>query len=140
MHYAAKHCNLNLANLLLKNKAKIDGGYSATPLHYAAECQESADVASLLVENKADYRKPDGRNLLPLHYAARKGAFEVVKFLLGKRRPGINYDAVNYGSHLTPIICAIEHGSAAERKDFAHTLIQGHLWLKKKRRIAFLPD
>jgi ankyrin repeat protein len=60
----------------------MDDALRRTPLHFAAEARNHAEVANLLVAG-ADVNATDYRASTPLHVAASVGAADVVALLLG---------------------------------------------------------
>ncbi|CAG2219399.1 unnamed protein product [Mytilus edulis] len=116
LHKAAIEGNVEIAELLIRNKADVNApdNFGATPLHKAA-MQGSVDVTDILIHNNATvnvtdsngkksldlledacktsywYIKKDEGNS-PLHQAASEGQENVVKVLVGL---GANVSAVN---------------------------------------------
>ncbi|MFP3033742.1 MAG: ankyrin repeat domain-containing protein [Wolbachia sp.] len=62
-------------------KAKDKNG--KTPLHWAAECNNTTEIVQLLIEKKVKINAKDKGGKIPLHLAAEKGRLEIVKLLVG---------------------------------------------------------
>jgi ankyrin repeat protein len=70
LHYAAGYGGVEIAKLLIANKAKVDAKdkNNRTPLHFAAMLGQK-DVMELLIANKADINAKDVKGWTPLQWA-----------------------------------------------------------------------
>ncbi|KAL8855348.1 MAG: hypothetical protein Q9178_008002 [Gyalolechia marmorata] len=92
---------VDMAKLLVKRGADIEGRPWAKPLHMAV-ARGSSDVVSFLLSSGANIEARDDGEQTPLVYAAGEGSLEGVKSLLGF---GAAVDARGY-SGLTPLMHA----------------------------------
>lgn len=83
LHYAARHGNLEMIELLLKSGAKVSdlgGKDGESPLHTAAWWNMVA-ATKLLIDKGADINLADNNGCTPLHIAAGRGNILVVNLL-----------------------------------------------------------
>lgn len=110
LHYAAQYGNLNATEFLanLTDINLIDGKTNAQqkPIHIAADNGHTKIVEFFINEKKMDVNDPGKDYVTPLHYAAKKGELEMVKFLVGKNA---TIDALANGAW-TPLHYASEEG------------------------------
>jgi cytohesin len=69
------------------------------------------DVARFLLEHDADPNAETGGGWTPLHYAARNGRSEAIKFLIQQNGIELNKAAHSGGGSFTPVEMAISNGS-----------------------------
>jgi len=86
LHYAARHGYVEIARLLLAERADVNAKASKgdTPLHYAVWYGHEETV-QLLLSNKADVDVRDGIGRTPLYDAAATGQIEEVGILLAAK-------------------------------------------------------
>lgn len=86
LHYAARHGYVEIANLLLAERADVNAraGKGDTPLHYAAWYGHKETV-QLLLSNKAEVDVRNGIGDTPLYDAAANGQIEEVGMLLAAK-------------------------------------------------------
>jgi hypothetical protein len=82
LHIAAFNDHINVAKLLLENKADVNAkaNNGSTPLHLAA-AKGNKDMVELLLDNKADVDAKDNDGWSPLHSAVTYGRKDVEDFL-----------------------------------------------------------
>lgn len=114
LHYAVDIGNLEMVNVLLKNKADVTQTTSQghTPLHIAA-VKDSTEIAEALLQHMSHDKSNDFINAqtldgsTSLHLAARSGNSDMVKFLLKR---GAIYNIHN-DQGKTPLSLCIHHES-----------------------------
>ncbi|MGA9669286.1 MAG: ankyrin repeat domain-containing protein [Terracidiphilus sp.] len=96
IHAAARDGDLKTVESLLKEHPDLvsskDEKYGQTPLHIAA-FSDHADVAKLLIADKADVNAKANNGSTPLHLAAAKGNKDMVELLLAS---GADVNAVDH--------------------------------------------
>jgi ankyrin repeat protein len=86
---------------ILQHGAEVNElGPFEKPLHQVA--QRNLDTAKLLVEHEADVKERENLENTPLHFAARAGKTDVMKFLVepwpkGTRETNEHYLSVTFG-------------------------------------------
>jgi ankyrin repeat protein len=82
LHWAAWYGKLDIAKLLVANKADVDAkdNHGWTPLHLAARCGR-LDVVKFLVSKGADVHAKNSRGATPLRFAAYEDYPEIVEYL-----------------------------------------------------------
>lgn len=123
LHVTAFHGNTEIAELLIKNEAKVhaknvDG---QTPLYralYAAihsfySIEEQLPIINLLLEHQAEVDSIDRHGYTPLHRAVRWGPKEAVELLLDNKADVNTTD--NRGD--TPLDCIVEAITKAKGTD-----------------------
>ena len=83
LHYAARHNNLELAQLLISSGAEVDvrDKNDNTPLHYVDKT-DSIEVVEFLIQSGADVNAKAIKGSTPLHYAAWNNHLAVAKLLI----------------------------------------------------------
>ena len=88
MHLAAFANWLEIAEILIRNGAKVrDTENSFTPLHCASS-NGHLDAVKLLIENGADPEDINENGWTPLHGAAQNGHLRVVKYFIDDLKNG----------------------------------------------------
>eukprot|EP01138_Halocafeteria_seosinensis_P012964 gb/GECG01013242.1/.p1 GENE.gb/GECG01013242.1/~~gb/GECG01013242.1/.p1 ORF type:complete len:659 (+),score=65.77 gb/GECG01013242.1/:1-1977(+) len=86
LHVAAKHGRLDLLRKLVKKYGVSPEGIDKrglTPLHSACQDGQIGAVIILVYEFRLDKNTGDGKcGMLPLHWAAYRGHYEIVKFFI----------------------------------------------------------
>ena len=128
LHYATENSWTEGIGLLLENRAEpnvIGGFHKGTAIHIVAK-RNLLDVLKMLVKYGADVNAIDHSGSTALHYAARIGAVETVKFLL---QNSANVKAFTDSTWSTPLHLAaivnspstlrllIEHGADLDAAD-----------------------
>uniref|UniRef100_A0A6P7H3I6 Ankyrin-3-like n=1 Tax=Diabrotica virgifera virgifera TaxID=50390 RepID=A0A6P7H3I6_DIAVI len=112
LHKAVEKRYLEIVELLLKRNANVNASlnrfnqYVPPPLHLAAVCGR-LDVLTLLIAYGASLETKSMDGLLPIHIAAQKGNFNIVKYFVENKL----YHVDICGNNLrTPLICAVVGG------------------------------
>ena len=93
LHLAARHGRIEVAKILLENRANLAAvdENGLTPLHIASKYSQ-ASVLSLLLNAHADCNAVDNEGNTALHLACRNGCHKVVEMLLMKPECDIGSD------------------------------------------------
>jgi hypothetical protein len=85
LHYAASRGNLEIVDLLLKAKAKVDikGNNGFTPLHFAVG-QGHLEITLKLLEVGADPNAKEDESNTPMHFAAEGNDLKLLELLREK--------------------------------------------------------
>ena len=148
LHFAARNGHLDVAKLLLANKADVNAkaGIGMTPLEVSLAFSDSARpgartadtnheaIAELLLAHGAEVPSRSNVGLTALHYAASAGFTNVIKELLD-RHANVN---VRDNSGRTPLDLAAQHG----RLDVVELLVAGgaKMSAEDKAGLAALKD
>lgn len=105
LHLAALGGHLNIVRYLCNERAaRADVvGHEIHTIHFAVRGKNVDIVRFLIEEKQADINAKDNVNGTPLHDAAQRGLFDIVKYLLSK---GASVDVRNKLGE-TPMDCAI---------------------------------
>lgn len=101
LHWASHHGNIEMAELLVKYGASVNGAEPMpslnTALHYAA-LADQVEMVEWLLKNGANVTlNGDGRSAL--HIAAVSGRFSIIKLVTGHRFTSTIPDFYNNGTH-----------------------------------------
>ena len=99
LHKASKSGHLEVIEILLQEKAKIEGrnDYDQTPLHIASADGKS-EVVKVLLKWEADINAIDTIRQTPMHLASKEGHHQVVRILL--------QSSANSESNQNPLVMA----------------------------------
>jgi ankyrin repeat protein len=134
LHLAVQIGDIDMARLLLKNGAKVNGKdiQGLTSLQTAALYNVNVDIARLLIENGAFVNVKDSIGRTPLHHSANNPhSTNVAKLLIEN---GANLNVTNeYGS--TPL----HYATYQENVDFARLLIEHGAMINKRNDNEWTP-
>ena len=114
LHYACMAGHANVIRLLMEKGAKVDlkniGGM--TPLHIACD-RKLHDIVILLLEYGADLLKKNNAGVCPLHCICSRGLAFTLEKVISLRSDDVKRSDLETRSakELTPLHCAVEHGS-----------------------------
>lgn len=107
LHVAAKAGNVQIADILIQNKAKVTclDSNGLTPVHYAARSGHK-DVLSLFLQHNKQVDSQTQEFWTPLHYATYYGHTDVVKLLCDSKA---SIEETNFAGQ-TPLHLACKSG------------------------------
>ena len=111
LHWAAHNGHMDVAQLLLANKADVaaKNNYGYTPLHRAAE-EGNKNLAELLLASKAEVNAKDNHGLTPLYLALGHGHKDVAELLRehgGQRGRSVSQDVADAEATEDPILRSV---------------------------------
>lgn len=104
LHIASAHGHLEVAEILLKNRAnvKVLDNFGHTPMHLASQ-HSSLEIVKLLVEFGSEIDKIDYDDRTPLSIACARGNVDIVQYLVSK---GANVNSIDTSCN-TPLMHAV---------------------------------
>ncbi len=119
---AAKNGNVDTVRDLINDDQAIDATTTRnfTALHLAA-LHNRINVATLLIERRANAKVIDDLHQTPLHMAASRGHVEMIQLLIAADPDRVNINAVSQDGGKTPLHDAVHAG----RADAVEALIKG---------------
>ena len=110
LHNAVKEVNMVIVDELIKSQGILidaKNRFDMTPLNYAIALEKN-DIASQLIENKANLNIPDKDGNTPLHNAIKKGNMKIIKKLIEN---GADVNAKEDTNGNTPLHYAVGEGN-----------------------------